>query len=88
METGVLFEPGAVGVGSPPRTAFGDIEAGFAAAEHVTESAYATPPQYHNAMEPHAVVAQWDGDRLTLDMPNQAHGVELRVLRRLFRRAG
>ena len=72
METGVPFEPGAVGVGSPPRTAFGDIEAGFAAAEHVTESAYTTPPQYHNAMEPHAVVAQWDGDRLTLDMPNQA----------------
>ena len=29
-------------------------------------------PQYHNAMEPHAVVAQWDGDHLTLDMPNQA----------------
>ena len=23
-------------------------------------------------MEPHAIVAQWDGDRLTLDMPNQA----------------
>ena len=23
-------------------------------------------------MEPHAVVAQWDGDHLTLDMPNQA----------------
>jgi xanthine dehydrogenase YagR molybdenum-binding subunit len=72
MESGVPFEPGAVGVGSPPRTVFGDIEAGFAAASHVTESDYATPAQYHNAMEPHAVVAQWDGDRLTLDMPNQA----------------
>ena len=23
-------------------------------------------------MEPHAIVAAWDGDRLTLDMPNQA----------------
>jgi xanthine dehydrogenase YagR molybdenum-binding subunit len=72
MESGVPFEPGAVGVGSPPRTVFGDIEAGFAAASHITESDYATPAQYHNAMEPHAVVAQWDGDRLTLDMPNQA----------------
>ncbi len=33
------------------------------------------PPQYHNAMEPHAVVAAWDGDRLTLDMPNQAPAI-------------
>ncbi len=72
MESGVPFEPGAVGVGSPARTALGDIEAGFAAAAHVTQSDYMTPAQYHNAMEPHAVVAQWDGDRLTLDMPNQA----------------
>jgi xanthine dehydrogenase YagR molybdenum-binding subunit len=72
MESGVPFEPSAVGVGSPARTASGDIEAGFAAASHITESDYATPAQYHNAMEPHAVVAQWDGDRLTLDMPNQA----------------
>ena len=23
-------------------------------------------------MEPHAIVAAWDGDRVTLDMPNQA----------------
>ena len=26
MESGVPFEPGAVGVGSPPRTVFGDID--------------------------------------------------------------
>ena len=36
------------------------------------EAHYETPAQYHNAMEPHAMVAQWDGDRLTLDTPNQA----------------
>lgn len=33
---------------------------------------YETAAQYHNAMETHAIVAQWDGDRLTLDMPSQA----------------
>ena len=33
---------------------------------------YETPSQYHNAMEPHAIVAAWDGDRLTIDTPNQA----------------
>ena len=72
LETGVRFDPAAVGVGSPPRTAYGDLDAGLAAAVRVTEAEYRTPPQYHNAMEPHAVVARWDGDHLTLDMPNQA----------------
>ncbi|MGN6470603.1 MAG: xanthine dehydrogenase family protein molybdopterin-binding subunit [Rhizobiaceae bacterium] len=71
-ESGLRFEPEAVGVGAPPRTAHGDVEAGLAAAVRVVEADYVTPPQYHNAMETHAVVAEWDGDRLTLDMPNQA----------------
>jgi len=71
-ESGLRYDLAAVGVGSPARTAHGDLEAGFAAASVVTEAEYVTPPQYHNAMEPHAVVAQWDGDHLTLDMPNQA----------------
>jgi xanthine dehydrogenase YagR molybdenum-binding subunit len=72
IDDGEHFSPPAIGVGAPPRTAYGDIEAGFAAADRVTEAEYITPAQYHNAMEPHAVVAQWDGDRVTLDMPNQA----------------
>src|SRR5262249_40306216 len=71
-ESGERFDLAAVGVGGPPRTAYGDVEAGLADAVRVTEADYVTPSQYHNAMEPHAVVAQWDGDRLTLDMPNQA----------------
>ena len=32
---------------------------------------YETPPQYHNAMEPHAIVAAWDGDTLSIDTPSQ-----------------
>jgi xanthine dehydrogenase YagR molybdenum-binding subunit len=72
LDNGEHFAAAAVGVGGPPRTAHGDIDAGFAAATHTTEADYVTPAQYHNAMEPHAVVAQWDGDHLTLDMPNQA----------------
>ncbi|MBO0902770.1 xanthine dehydrogenase family protein molybdopterin-binding subunit [Jiella sonneratiae] len=66
------FEPEAVGVGSPPTTVKGDVEAGLAGAARTVEARFETPPQYHNAMEPHAIVAAWDGDRLTLDTPNQA----------------
>ena len=72
LSNGLAFAPGAVGVGSPPRTAFGDLGAGLAAAERVTETETATPAQYHNAMEPHAIVAAWEGDRVVIDMPNQA----------------
>ncbi|MCI3131217.1 xanthine dehydrogenase family protein molybdopterin-binding subunit [Phenylobacterium aquaticum] len=72
LGNGDRYAPAAVGVGAPPRTAFGDLDAGFAAADQVIEAEFTTPAQFHNAMEPHAVVAQWDGDHLTLDMPNQA----------------
>lgn len=71
-DNGVRYQPQAVGVGSPPKAEFGDIEAGLAKADHVVEADYSTSAQYHNAMEPHSVVAQWQGDRLTIDMPNQA----------------
>jgi xanthine dehydrogenase YagR molybdenum-binding subunit len=71
-EDGLRYAPAGVVVGAPPRTQPGDLEAGFAAAEMILETEVETPAQFHNAMEPHAVVAQWDGDHLTLDMPNQA----------------
>ncbi|WP_236638632.1 xanthine dehydrogenase family protein molybdopterin-binding subunit [Mangrovicoccus ximenensis] len=72
FEAAETYEPPFVGFGSPTKTVTGDIEAGFAAARHVVEVAIETPLQYHNAMEPHAIVAQWEGGRLTLDTPSQA----------------
>ena len=72
IDDGLRFDPPAVGVGGPPKAAFGDVEAGLAKAAQVLERDYVTPAQYHNAMEPHAVVAEWDGDHVMLDMPNQA----------------
>ncbi len=65
------FVPPAVGVGMPAEVRHGDVEAGLAAAEHRIEAVYETPTQFHNAMEPHAIVALWDGDRLVIDMPSQ-----------------
>lgn len=65
------FVPEAVGVGDPPELRHGDAEAGLAAAAHRLDATYETPMQFHNAMEPHGVVAAWEGERLTLDMPTQ-----------------
>lgn len=72
FEDGLAFEPAAVGIGGPAVFSRGDVEKGMAAAALVTETEVETPIQYHNAMEPHAIVAAWDGDRLTVDTPNQA----------------
>ena len=65
------FVPSAVGPGFPPAAHRGDIEAGLAAASKRIEATYETAPQYHSAMEPHAIVAAWDGDTLSVDTPSQ-----------------
>lgn len=72
FDSGAPYEPSAVGIGAAPSFTKGDIDSGHAAAEYSTETSIETPIQYHNAMEPHAIVAEWNGDRLTLDTPNQA----------------
>ena len=66
-----FIPPALSGLGLPPEVRHGDVEAGLAAAEHRIEAIYETQAQYHNAMEPHAIVAAWDGDRLTVDTPSQ-----------------
>lgn len=72
FEASDVYTPEAVGIGMPGAHAKGDVEAGFAASAHVIEARFDTAGQYHNAMEPHGLVAQWDGDHLVLDIPNQA----------------
>jgi xanthine dehydrogenase YagR molybdenum-binding subunit len=72
LDAGESFVPPAVGVGNPALVEHGDVEAGLAAAAKVIDATYETPPQYHNPMEPHAIVAIWDGDKLSIDTPSQA----------------
>ena len=71
LDAGESFVPAAVGVGNPAEMRRGDVEAGLAAATKSIEATYETPIQYHNAMEPHAIVAAWDGDTLSIDTPSQ-----------------
>jgi putative selenate reductase molybdopterin-binding subunit len=55
------------------RVAAGDIEAGFAAADHVFEDRLVTGRQCHVCMETHAVVADYDASgRVTLHMSSQS----------------
>src|SRR5258707_2776604 len=71
LDAGESFVPSAVGVGNPSEMRRGDVDAGLAAASRRVDATYETPAQYHNAMEPHAIVAAWDGDTLSIDTPSQ-----------------
>lgn len=56
--------PGAFG--PPPHTAIGDFEGAFKQAAFTLDGHYTTPDHAHAMMEPHATIAQWQGDKLTL----------------------
>lgn len=64
---GKAKKPKAI-LGEPPKpdTKKGDFEAAFEAAPVKVDQTYETPYEHNNPMEPHATVAHWDGERLTL----------------------
>ena len=84
FDDGETYTPTTAGVRGTPDFATGDLPAGEAAATRTTETRIDTPLQYHNAMEPHAIVAAWDGDRLTVDTPNQAIVLSRGIFARYF----
>ncbi|WRL63617.1 molybdopterin cofactor-binding domain-containing protein [Blastococcus brunescens] len=49
----------------------GDLEAGFAQADHIVESVYESPAVQHVPMEPHVVLASFEGKRLTVTTGTQ-----------------
>ncbi len=71
LDAGESFVPPEVGVGHPAEAHRGDVAAGLAAASRRIDATYETRTQFHNAMEPHAIVAAWDGDTLSIDTPSQ-----------------
>ncbi len=62
--------PGRI-TGGPSDTAVGDFAGAFAAAPVQLDATYTTSNEAHAMMEPHASIAAWEGDRLTLWTSNQ-----------------
>ena len=61
--------------GGPPRVRGNPVEA-MKAAPIKVESEYRIPIEHHNPMEPHAAIAVWEGDRLTIfDKSQGVYGV-------------
>ncbi len=55
----------------PTETAVGDFASAFDAAPVQLDTTYTTPDQSHAMMEPHATLAAWDDDKLTVWTSNQ-----------------
>ncbi|MFT9096744.1 MAG: molybdopterin cofactor-binding domain-containing protein, partial [Gluconobacter cerinus] len=60
--------PGANG---SPADCVGDFERAFSASATRLDETYTTPDQTHAMMEPHATIAAWEGEKLTLWTSNQ-----------------
>ena len=78
------FTPPSIGAGAETTVVSGDIEAGLTDADQRVEATYRTAAQYHNALEPHAIVAEWTGGKLTLHTPSQAMAMAQGRLASLF----
>jgi xanthine dehydrogenase YagR molybdenum-binding subunit len=72
-DASVVFPSGNTRPGQ--KTESGDLEAGFAKAAQTVEATYSTHVITHVCMESHAVVCEWEGERLTAWISTQAvHG--------------
>jgi CO/xanthine dehydrogenase Mo-binding subunit len=63
----------------------GDLEAGFEAADFVVEGTYESPAVQHVPMEPHVVVASFEGRRLSVLSSTQAPYAVRDTLAEMFR---
>jgi xanthine dehydrogenase YagR molybdenum-binding subunit len=81
-EPGVFDMDAALDTAEPPtndifglfliHTEQGDVDAAMAEAKASVDAIWMTPSHSHSAMEPHAAVAVWEGDRLTLHASYQS----------------
>jgi len=72
------------GSGGAGEERVGDFEGAFAEAPVTLDETYSTADESHAMMEPHATVAAWDGDKVTLWTSNQmiawGHGSLAKIL--------
>jgi xanthine dehydrogenase YagR molybdenum-binding subunit len=64
-------EDSGEGSSAPPIDRVGDFEGAFATAPVKLDETYTTPDESHAMMEPHASIAAWQGDELTVWTSNQ-----------------
>ncbi len=82
--TADAYAPRSAGQVDADKAWGGDVDAALAAAKVKIDATYTTPMQTHNPMEPHATLAHWEGDSLTLyDATQYISGVKQTVAKTL-----
>ena len=66
-----LYKPDKVNPNFPAETEEGDFDSAYAAAAVAVDCTYETPAEHNNPMEPHATLAVWEGNGVTLFDSNQ-----------------
>ncbi len=75
-----LYKPDKLNGNSEADTQSGDVDAALASAPIVLDQTYTTPAYHNNPMEPHATVAQWNDEGVTLYDSNQgSHAIRTQV---------
>jgi len=80
-----LYAPDHVNPAYATDSLLGDFDSAFTSAAVRIDETYTTPGQHNNPMEPHATVASWAGDRLTVIDSNQSPARVRAALAGLFR---
>ncbi|WP_278265404.1 xanthine dehydrogenase family protein molybdopterin-binding subunit [Nocardia sp. AG03] len=79
-----LYRPDDVSGGFASDTSIGDVDTALAQAPVTVDHTYTTPMVHNNPMEPHATIAQWTGDTLTLFDSTQGPHVVRATIASLF----
>ncbi len=79
-----LYKPEKVNPAYETDTASGDVESALASAAVSIDHTYTTPAYHNNPLEPHATVAQWSSDGVTLYDSNQGAHVIRDIVAQVF----
>lgn len=79
-----VFKAAPAQMGEEFKFVKGDIAAGMASAATKMEATYKTSTELHAPMEPHAIIAHWQGAALTVYEPSQWVAVSQRTYAELF----
>ncbi len=79
-----LYKPDKVNPSFPSDTDHGDVENALETAAFSVDHTYETPALHNNPMEPHATLASWHGDELTLYDSNQGAYSVQQTMAQLF----
>ena len=74
----------AGGSGREAQVVRGTPDSTFVASAQKVEAVYKTPHEHHHPLEPHATIAAWEGDKLTVYDASQGVGGPQRALAGLF----